>query len=525
MKGISPNFNFLFENLNQIAYIFLTPTQFGPVNNKMAEFCNIKAENIEGKYLNVIFDEDELDTVKEFNQEVFNKGLRKKAKMEIELDSQSRIIEVDYIPHHNQQGEVNYLLCLAEDITEELEKEVQLYRNKERYRSIFEQAPLAFIVSDRQTNIIDWNAKAEEIFGWEKDEVINENFNLIIPDDSYADITELVENVFDGKESYNINKNIAKDGSKLYCEWNTALIRDRDNKIVEIISIAQDISEKLKAKEKIEFQKEELKYSELRTQFFANISHELKTPLNLIFSSLQLLEYHLNNNEMHQKNNKMDNYLASIKNNGYRLLRLVNNLIDITKIDVNSFNLHRGNFDIVELLNSIVELTGDYLEEKNRNFRFVNELDSKVIACDPFNIERVILNLISNAVKFTSAGDEILLSLEKQDDQILISLRDTGIGIKKENQNIIFEQFRQVDQSFHKKREGSGIGLSLVKSIIEMHGGKITIDSVYGVYSKFNIYLPDKTIDQEAVEEENYNAANLLNKVELEFSDINNISE
>ena len=133
------------------------------------------------------------------------------------------------------------------------------------------------------------------------------------------------------------------------------------------------------------------------------------------------------------------------------------------------------------------------------------------------------MNLISNAVKFTAEGDEILLRIEKEKEWIKISLRDTGIGIKKENQDIIFEQFRQVDQSFNKKREGSGIGLSLVKSIVEMHGGKIELDSIYGVYSRFSVYLPAETIDERTLAAESYSADSLLNKVELEFSDINYI--
>ncbi|MFP4371737.1 MAG: PAS domain S-box protein [Halanaerobium sp.] len=522
MQKITPRFEFLFNNLKKIAYIFTDPTHFGEVNQQMADFCSCKRSELKGQPLSYILDQKEVKEVKKFNEKIFEDGIRRTANMEIEVNNELRIIEVDTIPHHNQQGEIDYLLCLAEDITEELEKEKRFYRTKKRYRSIFKKAPLAFVVSDRDTNIIDWNDKAAEIFGWQKEEVINENFNLIVADDSYSEITEVIENVFEGKESYNINKNIAKDGSELYCEWNTALIKDRDDKILEIISIAQDISDKIEIQKRIENQQEELKYSELRTQFFANISHELKTPLNLIFSSLQLLEYKLQN-ELGDDKVQFDKYLSSIKNNGFRLLRLVNNLIDITKIDVNTFQLHRGNFDIIELVKSVVDSTGDYLEAKNRNFRFESELDSEIIACDPFNIERVILNLISNAVKFTAEGDEILLRINKIDEQIKISVRDTGIGIKKENQDIIFEQFRQVDQSFNKKREGSGIGLSLVKSIVEMHGGKISLDSIYGIYSKFSVYLPAQTIDQKTVEAESYSADSLINKVELEFSDINNI--
>ena len=522
MQKLAPDFDFLFNNLNKIAYIFTDPVHFGPVNQRMADFCDRKISELEGESVAEILNQKKVESVKKFNQNIFKEGLRQSAKMEIEINNQLYTIEVDTIPHHNQAGKVDYLLCLAEDITAELEKEKRFYRNKKRYSSIFKKAPLAFVVSDRETNIIDWNEKAEEIFGWKKEEVINKNFNLIVAEDSYSEITEVIENVFEGQKSYNVNKNIAKDGSELYCEWNTALIKDKNDKILEIISIAQDISEKIESEKRIQNQKEELKYSELRTQFFANISHELKTPLNLIFSSLQLLEYKIKNTEFEQKNN-FDKYLGSIRNNGFRLLRLVNNLIDITKIDVNTFQLHRANFDIIELIKSVVESSRDYLEAKSRNFRFETNLDSEIIACDPFNIERVILNLISNAVKFTAEGDEILLRIEKEDSWIKISLRDTGIGIKKENQDIIFEQFRQVDQNFNKKREGSGIGLSLVKSIVEMHGGKITLDSIYGMYSRFNVYLPAETIDEKTLTAESYSADSLLDKVELEFSDINYI--
>jgi PAS domain S-box-containing protein len=522
MHKISPHFNFIFNNLNKISYILLDSTHFGPVNKKMAEFSSLEISELEGKSISVILDESKILAVKKFNEKIFKNGLRKTTEIEIEITNEQKIVKVDTIPHHNSEGKVDYLLCLAEDITAELEKEKKFYRNKKRYSSIFKKAPLAFVVSDRETNIIDWNDKAEDIFGWKKEEVINENLNIIVEGQSYSEITELIENVFEGEESYNINKNIAKDGNELFCEWNTALIKDKNNKIVEIISIAQDITEKINTQKRIETQKEELRYSELRTQFFANISHELKTPLNLIFSSLQLLQYKLES-DLSDDKNQFDKYLSSIRNNGFRLLRLVNNLIDITKIDVNTFQLHRGNFDIISLVEAVADSTKDYLETKNRNFRFESEVDSQIIACDHFNIERVILNLISNAVKFTSKGDEILLRIERKDKYIKISLRDTGIGIKKENQNIIFKHFRQVDQNFNKKREGSGIGLSLVKSIVEMHGGEITLDSIYGIYSRFNVYLPIETIDQKTVEFENHSADSLLNKVELEFSDLNHI--
>jgi PAS domain S-box-containing protein len=395
---------------------------------------------------------------------------------------------------------------------------------KERCKAVFEQAPLAVIITDRQNNIIDWNKKAQDIFGWTREEAINQSLNIIIPKEDYAENTERIEKIFSGVKIENsIIKNITKDGRERYCEWNTEVIAGEENNIIEIISIISDKTENLEVEEKIKIQKEEIEYNQLRTQFFANISHELKTPLNLIFSSLQLIDFHFNKGNLQQKKDKIHKYLSSIKINGYRLLRLVNNVIDITRIDVNSFNLSRGNFDIVKFCEAVVDSIEDYIKEKDRNFSYNSDINKAIIAFDPFNIERVILNLISNAVKFTNPGDNISLRLSREAGEIIISVIDTGIGIEEENQEVIFDQFRQVDQSFKKKREGSGIGLYLVKSIVEMHGGRVKLESDLGEYSEFRVYLPDKIIDKDIVEQESYSPASLLDKIEIEFSDIYNL--
>lgn len=395
---------------------------------------------------------------------------------------------------------------------------------KERCRAVFEQAPLAIIIIDRQNNIIDWNDKAREIFGWLKEEIINQSLNIIIPEEDYAENTERIEKIFSGEKIENrLIENISKDGSRKYCEWNTEVIKDSQNNVIEIISIISDKTKIIEVEEKIKSQKEEIEYNQLRTQFFANISHELKTPLNLIFSSLQLIDFHFSHGNLQQKKDKIYKYLSSIKINGYRLLRLANNVIDITRIDVDSFNLSRGNFDILNVCEAVVDSIEDYIKEKDRNFSYKTDIDKTIIAFDPFNIERVILNLISNSVKFTHPGDNITLKLSREAEEIIISVIDTGIGIKEENYEVIFDQFRQVDHSFKKKRKGSGSGLYLVKSIVEMHGGRAELESDFGKYTEFKIYLPDKIIDEDTVEQESYSPASLLDKIEIEFSDIYNL--
>ena len=518
---ISPEHSFLLKNINHIAYYLADMEHFGPVNKMMANICNLSKENIEYQHISAVFKGRELENIKTFYKELFEKGEEKNGCWSFVRDSgEKRFLEIKSIPHKNSSGEVDYVLCLGEDITDKLKKNEKLFRSRERYRGIFDQAPLALMVTDIENNILDWNKTAEKIFGWKKREVLNEDFTIIIPDDLEEEITEFAKNVYKGGRTHNINKNVCRDGSKIICEWDTTVIRDENNEVLEFISIAQDITEELEAEKKIKAQKEELRYNELRTRFFANVSHELKTPLNLIFSTLQVIEYYKKQDSRLENDKKLNKYLNLIKQNGFRLLRLVNNLIDITRIGADSFKINRGNYDIIFVVKSIIESVSDFIDSRDRILKFTTDIKSKVIACDPFNIERVMLNLLSNAVKFTEVGDEITVIVEEKEDKIIISVKDTGIGIKEEEQEVIFEQFRQIDKSFNRQQEGSGIGLSLVKSIVEMHDGEIWVESEFGKYSQISFYLPDFKVSKKEDDSEKYKADNLLNKVDLEFSDI-----
>ena len=269
--------------------------------------------------------------------------------------------------------------------------------------------------------------------------------------------------------------------------------------------------DEIKTKKELNQTKEKLKYSKLKNNFFRNLSHELKTPLNLIFSSLQMLELH------HKDDDKSQKYINITKQNSYRLLRLINNLLDLSKIEDNSFNLNIQNIDIVDLVNNIKNSINPHINSENKYLRFQSNIDSKIIACDPYKIERAILNLLSNAVKFTNEGDTITVNIKEQKNSILISIVDTGIGIKENKQKIIFEEFGQIDKSLSRNHEGTGLGLPIVKSIIELHDGTISLKSQYKKGSKFTIKLPDKKINTENIEE---NYKNEIDLIKLEFSNI-----
>lgn len=288
-----------------------------------------------------------------------------------------------------------------------------------------------------------------------------------------------------------------------------------------IVVFGRDITEKKKNEESKRLLNEAMEFDKLKTEFFANISHELRTPLNVMLSTLQLLELYIDNGSIIDNGSNLERNIYILKQNSLRLLRLVNNLIDITKIDSGYFELQLQNSDIVSTVEDITLSVKEYVESKNISLIFDTDVEEKVIACDSDKIERIMLNLLSNAIKFTKSGGNISVNLYDGTEYIRIEVSDTGIGIPKEKQNIIFERFRQIDKSFARSNEGSGIGLSLVKSLVIMHGGNIKVESEYGKGSKFIIELPVKLISEEdGLNIRSIDLKDSQNKINLEFSDI-----
>lgn len=265
--------------------------------------------------------------------------------------------------------------------------------------------------------------------------------------------------------------------------------------------------------------KEAKAYEQLKNEFFANISHELRTPLNIIYSTVQLL------NSKHEKepdgfNNFYEKYKRGLKINCYRMLRLINNLIDVSKIEVGFLEADFTNRDIVLLVENIVSSVIPHADNKSISITFDTNVEENIIKCDPVKIERLVLNLLSNSIKFTSNKGEIFVDLNISEDWVKISVKDNGMGIPKEMQASIFDRFIQADKSLKRRNEGSGIGLSIVKSISELHDGMIELisDGVSG--TEIIVWLPNKKLDYT---EESNNLVDYITddkNIELELSDI-----
>jgi len=268
-------------------------------------------------------------------------------------------------------------------------------------------------------------------------------------------------------------------------------------KLAQDIAAANSQVESLNEKNKESNKKVEelMEYDKLRTEFFTNLSHELRTPLNVICSTIQLMGTLDSSTNMGEERIKY--YLSIMNQNSLRLLRLINNLIDMTKVNGGYINLNLVNGNIIYAVEEITQSVAEYIKAKNITITFDTEVEERIICYDEEKLERIMLNILSNAVKFTNEGGSIDVNVYDREEFVEISVKDTGIGIPEDKLEFVFERFAQVDKSMTRRSEGSGIGLSLVKSLIEMHGGKIEARSKLGEGTEFIIKLPLKTVDSD----------------------------
>jgi len=261
----------------------------------------------------------------------------------------------------------------------------------------------------------------------------------------------------------------------------------------------------------------------IKTEFLANFSHEIRTLLNVILSGLQLLDIYKDNGKLTFANKEDEIKLIYIRQNGFRLLKLINNLIDMTKIDSGFYHVEFEVKNIVEVVEDITMSVIEYASARGISIVFDTNEEEVYMPLDSEKLDRIILNLLSNAIKFTPKGGCIYVTLKCSEHSISVSVKDTGIGIPKDKQRSIFERFTQVKNEKAKSKEGSGIGLSLVKSLVELLDGSIILKSEPNKGCEFIFTLPIKEFDKATEDVENHISQNITNnseKLMVEFSDI-----
>ena len=349
------------------------------------------------------------------------------------------------------------------------------------------------------------------------DQLIGKSYFLAYPIDEETKIKELEYHLIkNGEYSYIDYSKQNIDGEERFFKTINQAILGLNNKVVEVIFITIDITDEVKEKNTIE---ETLK---MQNQMFSTISHELKTPLSVIFSASQLIEVYLKKELDETSKEDISKNIDIIKQNCYRFTKLINNIIDLSKMESGFYKVKLSNENIIEIIEDIVDSVRAYVENKGLSIIFDTETEEKIIAVDADKIERIILNLISNAIKFSNKGGNIYIEIKDKVDFIEIHVRDGGIGINKKHLDTIFGIYKKVDNTLARNAEGSGIGLALVKTMVELLGGEISVESELGKGSLFIIKLPASRLDEYETATTIEYLDDRIEKMNIEFSDIYN---
>ena len=366
--------------------------------------------------------------------------------------------------------------------------------------------------------IIKANDSWEKVLGWSKAEIKAMHYSdLIHPDDISIleflyDPNYIVEEI-----KYLTIRLLCKDNTYKWIELSLKYVKDKN----VFMSTGIDVTSRKEVEVEKKKLEEAIHLESIRNEFFGNISHEFKTPLNIILGIVQLIDKNIELDNITKEN--LIRHVDIMKQNSYRLLRLVNNLIDISRIDIGYYNLQPSNYNIVKVIEDITLSIAEYVKHKKINLIFNTDVEEITLACDPDKIERVILNLLSNAIKYTDDNGDIYVSLNKVNEDVVVSVKDSGVGIPNDKLELIFDRFGQANDILSRRCEGSGIGLSIVKSIVEMHGGKIEVFSEIGKGSEFVFNIPIKILEEENVILTCDNKDYHVEKCNIEFSDIYSI--
>lgn len=419
-------------------------------------------------------------------------------------DDRKRIYSLSYqsiTPIHVDKEDEEINIYITKEITEEIKAKKVIELNNKKFDILNEYLNDGIIVTDENLEITYVNRYCEKLLGEKSKNMLGKD---IISFFEFLDLG--------AKKSFEVTlKNNKNKSFKIQVEK----IDDYEGITVGYVFICLN-------EEKSEISDEQkIENSIVKKDAFANLSHELRTPIHIISSSLQLLNSQKNNLNEGEFIEAFERYESTMKINSLRLLKIVNDIIDISKLDVGAFKLNKKKYNIVTLVENISTSVVPYMKVKNINFIFDTNEEERFIECDQEKVERIVLNLISNAIKFTKEDGEINVIVEVEKDFVKIKVKDTGIGIEKEKCKDIFERFVQCDNGSI-TRKGSGIGLSLVKSLVEMHGGYVYVESELGRGSEFVVCLPNSSDEENELailSGENIDIE-LLGDISVEFSDI-----
>lgn len=377
-------------------------------------------------------------------------------------------IKSSNVIYHNTQQNIFLRLKASE-------KEQELLKAQKRHELHIQRTPLGVIEWDADFKVKEWNHSAEKIFGYSKEEAVGQYAkDLIIPNEETDNVEELWSQLINAKGGIHFeNKNITKDGATIFAEWfNTTLIND-EGVMIGVTSLVQDVSERKRIEK-------------MKSEFVSTVSHELRTPLTAIQGSVAIIL----GGAVGEVPQKISEMLELTKSNTNRLLLLINDILDIKKIESGELDFNFCKIEIMPLIEQAVNENKTYASQCEVQFEITDRLDKEHVYIDILRFSQAISNLLSNAAKFSHQGKTVEIKVFQKENFVRIEIIDSGIGISKKFLGKIFERFTQQDSSDTRSIGGTGLGLSITKTIIEKFKGKIGVISEEGKGSTFFIELP-----------------------------------
>ncbi|KAB2945127.1 MAG: sensory transduction histidine kinase [Candidatus Methanoperedens nitroreducens] len=398
-------------------------------------------------------------------------------------------LEISTSPIKDMNGTVIQVIHISRDITRNKHAEDKLRESEEKFRLTVQSANDAIILTDSENNIISLNKSAIIMFGYDENEMVGKSFLNLLPKrykETYRYGLEwMLSGVSISEKSIEMH-GLRKNGTEFALDISVASWKTTSGTYQA--SIIRDITDRKRLEEEIIRINLELKMADqIKTQFLSIVSHELRTPITPMKAQLQMnLAGYFGIVTEKQKTS-----LEMILRNTERLDRLIGDVLDISKLEAGVMKFDKDRANLNEVVRNAIETMRQKAEDKNIELNLKEEKVENIIM-DTDRITQVVINLVNNAIKFTRPGGIINVDILKSDKDAIVKIKDTGIGIKKEDQEKLFKPFVQVDSTDTRKFEGTGLGLSICKGIINSHGGKIWIESELSKGSTFQFTIPLK---------------------------------
>jgi PAS domain S-box-containing protein len=370
-----------------------------------------------------------------------------------------------------------------------------LEQNIRQTRDVFRAVREAIVYADPQGQITAWNTQAQKMLGWNEDEIVNRNLmDTIVPGDDRPFFENMFSSQFAAADDAPATfaaavetKLIHQDGHEIPVELSMSPIES--NEARSICLVFRDISERIRLSNQLSLARDQaMESSRMKSEFVANMSHEIRTPLNAIVGMSDLLMGK-------QLAGTAQEFAVNIHDAAEVLLEIVNDILDYSKIEAGKMEMDQAELDVVSLVEVATDLVAGKGREKGLSLSsYVSSEIPRSLFGDPGRIRQVLLNLLTNAVKFTESGEVVVRAMPVEDSAnsvtVEFSVTDTGVGISPEGLESIFEPFTQVDGSSSRRYGGTGLGLSICKRLVEMMHGTITVESAAGKGSRFSFTIP-----------------------------------